>query len=78
MVATPFPCDFHKWDEEPLKLQLNDDKLMACGTTLGADNGIGVACALALLENRDQFKHGPIEVSSSVCSGSSSPGSRHF
>jgi dipeptidase D len=62
MVATPFPCDFHKWDEDPLKLQLDGDKLTACGTTLGADNGIGVACALALLENRDQFKHGPIEV----------------
>jgi dipeptidase D len=62
MVATPFPCDFHKWDEDPLKLLLDGDKLTADGTTLGADNGIGVACALALLEQRDSFKHGPIEV----------------
>src|SRR5690606_18285452 len=33
----------------------------AKGTTLGADNGIGVAVFLALLEEKD-FKHGPLVV----------------
>ena len=35
-------------------------KVMAQGTTLGADDGIGVAAALALLERKD-VKHGPLE-----------------
>ncbi len=37
-----------------------DDLLYAKGTTLGADNGIGVATALAILESTD-VEHGPIE-----------------
>jgi dipeptidase D len=36
------------------------DLLYAKGTTLGADNGIGVATALAILESKD-LEHGPIE-----------------
>jgi dipeptidase D len=37
-----------------------DDLLYAKGTTLGADNGIGVATALAILES-NVLEHGPIE-----------------
>lgn len=36
------------------------DLLRARGTTLGADNGIGVAAALAVLASHD-IAHGPIE-----------------
>ncbi len=36
------------------------DLLYAKGTTLGADNGIGVATALAILESKD-LEHGPLE-----------------
>jgi dipeptidase D len=40
--------DFSK---DPIKLQLKDDFLTADGTTLGADNGIGLAMSLAILED---------------------------
>ena len=40
--------DFSK---DPIKLKLNGDILTADGTTLGGDNGIGVAMSLAILED---------------------------
>ncbi|MFA5051802.1 MAG: beta-Ala-His dipeptidase [Patescibacteria group bacterium] len=43
----------------PLELRLDGDWLSATGTTLGADNGIGVALALALA---DDAEHGPLEL----------------
>jgi dipeptidase D len=48
------------FDNDPLHLDLKGDLLYAQGTTLGADNGIGIATALAALESRD-ITHGPIE-----------------
>lgn len=35
--------------------------MKAKGTTLGADNGLGLAMAMAVLESSD-IKHGPIEL----------------
>ncbi|MCK5636570.1 MAG: beta-Ala-His dipeptidase, partial [Thermoplasmatales archaeon] len=49
--------DFSK---DPINLKLNGDVLTADGTTLGADNGIGLAMSLAILED-ETVKHGPIE-----------------
>jgi dipeptidase D len=49
--------DFSK---DPIKLKLKGDILTADGTTLGADNGIGLAISLAILED-STLKHGPIE-----------------
>ena len=49
--------DFTK---DPIKLKRNGDILTADGTTLGADDGIGVAIALAILEDTS-LKHGPLE-----------------
>jgi dipeptidase D len=37
------------------------DVLRANGTTLGADNGVGVAAALAVAEDRS-LEHGPLEM----------------
>lgn len=45
----------------PLRIQENGEWVDAEGTTLGADDGIGLAFALALLTDPD-LKHGPIEV----------------
>ncbi|GHD63254.1 aminoacyl-histidine dipeptidase [Jeongeupia chitinilytica] len=50
--------DFHR---DPIRTQIVDGWVHADGTTLGADNGIGVAAALALLE-ADDVPHGPLEV----------------
>ena len=50
----------HDFSKDPLKLIRNGDILTADGTTLGADNGIGVATSLAILEDTT-IKHGPLE-----------------
>lgn len=52
------PHDFLK---DPLQLVLEGDLLRASGTTLGADNGIGVCAGLALLASKASA-HGPLEV----------------
>jgi dipeptidase D len=46
--------------KDSIQLKLKGDILTATGTTLGADNGIGLAISLAILED-DNIKHGPIE-----------------
>lgn len=49
--------DFTK---DPIDACIDGDWVKAKGTTLGADNGIGVATAMAILEAND-LQHGPIE-----------------
>jgi dipeptidase D len=51
----------HDFLKDPIKVRREGDELWATGTTLGADNGIGVAGALAVLASKD-IAHGPIEV----------------
>ena len=51
----------HDFDRDPIKPRLQGDYLTATGTTLGADNGVGVAAMLALLE-ADDVAHGPLEL----------------
>ena len=51
----------HDFDRDPIKPRLEGEYLYATGTTLGADNGIGVAAMLALLD-ADDVAHGPLEL----------------
>lgn len=48
------------FDTEGIKMIVNGDWIEADGTTLGADNGIGVATIMALLESTD-IDHPPLE-----------------
>ena len=48
------------FDNDPIKTVVDGEWLRADGTTLGADNGIGVAAALAVITSED-IEHGPIE-----------------
>lgn len=50
----------HDFEKDPISAYVADGWVTADGTTLGADNGIGVAAMLALLEATD-IEHGPIE-----------------
>ncbi|RIY31400.1 hypothetical protein CJP74_07370 [Psittacicella melopsittaci] len=50
----------HDFLKDPITTVINGEYLYADNTTLGADNGIGVASILALLED-DSIEHGPIE-----------------
>lgn len=51
----------HDFLKDPIAVYRDDELIRARGTTLGADNGIGVAAALALLECKG-IKHGPMEI----------------
>lgn len=50
----------HDFSVDPIDAYVDGEWVRAKGTTLGADNGIGVAYAMAVLEAKD-IKHGPIE-----------------
>ena len=50
----------HNFETDPIQTYVDGEWLRAKGTTLGADNGIGVATELAVLA-ADDLQHGPIE-----------------
>lgn len=50
----------HDFSKDAIQVWRDGDLLRAKGTTLGADNGIGVGAALAVLASKD-IAHGPIE-----------------
>ncbi len=51
----------HDFTKDPIDLIRDGDWITANGTTLGADNGIGAAAALAIATEHD-FDHGPLEL----------------
>ncbi|CAK7022379.1 MULTISPECIES: beta-Ala-His dipeptidase [Providencia] len=51
----------HDFKTDPIRPYVNGEWVTAEGTTLGADNGIGLASALAVLAD-DSVEHGPMEV----------------
>lgn len=51
----------HDFVNDPIQTWIDGEWVKAKGTTLGADNGMGVAAAMAVLEAND-LKHGPLEV----------------
>ncbi len=51
----------HDFKKDPIKPRIVGNMVYATGTTLGADNGLGCAVAMAVLESKDMV-HGPIEV----------------
>lgn len=50
----------HDWEKDPIEAYVDGDWVTANGTTLGADNGMGCAAAMAVLEAKD-LVHGPVE-----------------
>ncbi len=50
----------HDFLKDPIQPFVDGEWVKARGTTLGADNGIGVAAAMAVLQDKD-LVHGPIE-----------------
>ncbi|MCQ2152445.1 MAG: aminoacyl-histidine dipeptidase [Bacteroidales bacterium] len=54
----------HDFTKDPISTRIvkEDDGewVYACGTTLGADDGLGIAAAMSILESKE-LKHGPIE-----------------
>lgn len=60
MVCEKLPEVDFDFDNDPIQTKIVDGWVMAEGTTLGADCGIGMAAALAILLDKDS-EHGPIE-----------------
>ncbi len=50
----------HDFTKDPIETFIDGDWVKARGTTLGADNGLGVAAIMAILED-NSLKHGPLE-----------------
>jgi dipeptidase D len=51
----------HDFTKDPIQPYIDGEWVTAKGTTLGADNGMGMASCLAVLAS-NEIKHGPIEV----------------
>lgn len=50
----------HDFEKDPIQAYIDGEWVKAKGTTLGADNGMGVAAIMAVLED-NTLKHGPLE-----------------
>ncbi len=50
----------HNFETDPIQTYIDGEWVKAKGTTLGADDGLGVAAIMAVMEAKD-LKHGPIE-----------------
>ena len=59
MVCDKRPDVEHDFTKDPIRPYVDGEWLKAQGTTLGADNGIGVAAAMAVLADKS-LKHGPV------------------
>lgn len=60
MVCQKNADSSHDFTRDPIQAVIEDDWVKAPQTTLGADNGMGVAMILAALEDPD-LPHGPLE-----------------
>ena len=50
----------HNFNKDPIEAEIKGEWVQAKGTTLGSDNGIGVAASLAIMED-ESLVHGPLE-----------------
>lgn len=51
----------HDFEHDPIQPWIDGEWVRARGTTLGADNGMGVAAGMTILQDKS-LKHGPIEL----------------
>jgi dipeptidase D len=61
MVGEKDSGSAHDFDKDPIPVVRDGDWLTADGTTLGADNGVGLAASLAMMSDPDSV-HGPLEL----------------
>jgi len=60
MVCEKNSDTVHDFDHDAIEPWIDGNWVKAKGTTLGADDGIGIAATLAILESKD-IPHGPLE-----------------
>ena len=60
MVCEKNSDTVHDFDKDPIQTWIDGEWVKAKGTTLGGDDGIGIAASLAVLASKE-IKHGPLE-----------------
>lgn len=60
MVPQKTPDSTHDFVNDPIQTWIDGDWVKAKGTTLGSDDGMGIAAIMAIMEDKT-LKHGPIE-----------------
>ena len=60
MVPQKVDESTHNFETDPIETYIDGDWVKAKGTTLGSDDGMGVAAIMAVMESTD-IKHGPLE-----------------
>ena len=60
MVPQKAPDSKHNFETDPIETIIDGDWVRANHTTLGSDDGLGVATIMAVMESKD-LQHGPIE-----------------
>ncbi len=60
MVPQKVDESTHNFETDPIETYIDGDWVKAKGTTLGSDDGMGVAAIMAVMESKD-IKHGPLE-----------------
>ena len=60
MVPQKTPDSPHNFETDPIQTWIDGDWVKTKGTTLGADDGLGISAIMAVMEDKT-LKHGPIE-----------------
>ena len=60
MVPQKAPDSTHNFETDPIETYIEDGWVHAKGTTLGSDDGMGVAAIMGIMEDKN-LKHGPVE-----------------
>ena len=60
MVPQKSPESNHNFETDPIETHIEGDWVLANHTTLGSDDGLGVATIMAIMESKD-LQHGPVE-----------------
>lgn len=77
MVCEKNKATKHDFSRDPIRMKINGEWIEAEGTTLGADNGIGVAAALAIIDDPEAI-HGPLELLFTVDEETGLTGAHHL
>lgn len=77
MICVKDPGVDHDFENDGLELYIDGDHVRARGTTLGADDGIGVAYELAILDDK-MLQHPPIEAVFTTAEEIGMVGAIHF
>lgn len=77
MVCVKLPEKVHNFTTDPVPVRIEGDRLIGDGTTLGADNGIGVAIMLAVMDDTS-LSHGPLELLFTVDEEAGMSGAHHL